>query len=114
MRFNVFKQNLKHIHKVNQMDLPCKLKLNRYADMTNHEFLSTRGSKLSHHRMLHGPWRNTGFRDAKTNDLPPSVHCRKNRAVTRVKNQGKCGKNDLLLQLKVHNQEILLSINFSS
>ncbi|KAM7269358.1 hypothetical protein ACFE04_024855 [Oxalis oulophora] len=46
-RFNVFKENLKHIHKVNQMDKPYKLKLNKFADMTNHEFVQSHTSKLN-------------------------------------------------------------------
>lgn len=93
IRFNVFKQNLKRIHKVNQMDKPYKLRLNRFADMTNHEFMSSRSSKVSHHRMLHGPRRQTGFMHGKTQDLPPSVDWRKQGAVTGVKDQGSCGKN---------------------
>ena len=91
--FNVFKQNLKRIHKVNQMDKPYKLRLNRFADMTNHEFMSSRSSKVSHHRILHGPRRQTGFMHGKTQDLPPSVDWRKQGAVTGVKDQGSCGKN---------------------
>ncbi|KDO82142.1 hypothetical protein CISIN_1g048002mg, partial [Citrus sinensis] len=91
IRFNVFKQNLKRIHKVNQMDKPYKLRLNRFADMTNHEFMSSRSSKVSHHRMLHGPRRQTGFMHGKTQDLPPSVDWRKQGAVTGVKDQGRCG-----------------------
>ncbi|KAE8724533.1 Vignain [Hibiscus syriacus] len=90
-RFNVFKENLKHIHKVNQMDKPFKLKLNKFADMTNHEFMSTRSSKVSHYRMFHGPRRLTDFRHEKTNNLPPSIDWRKKGAVTGVKDQGKCG-----------------------
>ncbi|XP_052481848.1 vignain-like [Gossypium raimondii] len=90
-RFNVFKENLKHIHKVNQMDKPYKLKLNKYADMTNHEFMSTRSSKVSHYRMLHGPRQMTDFRHYKTDNLPPSIDWRTKGAVTGIKDQGKCG-----------------------
>ncbi|XVF02611.1 hypothetical protein REPUB_Repub04eG0189900 [Reevesia pubescens] len=90
-RFNVFKENLKHIHKVNQMDKPYKLKLNKYADMTNREFMSTRSSKVSHYRMFHGPRRMTDFRHEKTDSLPPSIDWRKKGAVTDIKDQGKCG-----------------------
>ncbi|MBA0805525.1 hypothetical protein Gohar_005034 [Gossypium harknessii] len=90
-RFNVFKENLKHIHKVNQMDKPYKLKLNKYADMTNHEFMSTRSSKVSHYRMLHGPRQMTDFRHDKTDNLPPSIDWRTKGAVTGIKDQGKCG-----------------------
>lgn len=93
IRFNVFKQNLIHIHRVNQKDKPYKLKLNWFADMTNHEFMSSRSSKVSHHRMLRGPRRQTGFMHAKTDVLPPSVDWRKQGAVTAIKDQGKCGKN---------------------
>ncbi|XP_017972028.1 PREDICTED: vignain [Theobroma cacao] len=90
-RFNVFKENLKFIHKVNQMDKPYKLKVNKYADMTNHEFMSTRRSKVSHYRMFHGPRRVTEFRHEKTDILPPSIDWRKKGAVTGIKDQGKCG-----------------------
>ncbi|KAK6930923.1 Cathepsin propeptide inhibitor domain (I29) [Dillenia turbinata] len=45
-RFNVFKANVHHVHKVNKMNRPYKLKLNKFADMTNHEFSSSyAGSK---------------------------------------------------------------------
>ncbi|PPS17593.1 hypothetical protein GOBAR_AA02983 [Gossypium barbadense] len=90
-RFNVFKENLKHIHQVNQMDKPYKLKLNKYADMTNHEFMSTRSSKVSHYRMLHGPRQMTDFRHDKTDNLPPSIDWWTKGAVTGIKDQGKCG-----------------------
>uniref|UniRef100_A0A2K1R622 Cysteine proteinase n=1 Tax=Populus trichocarpa TaxID=3694 RepID=A0A2K1R622_POPTR len=79
-RFNVFKANLKHVHKVNSKDKPYKLKLNRFADMTNHEFL-----------MLHGPRQGTGFIHEGTSNLPSSVDWRKNGAVTSIRDQGKCG-----------------------
>lgn len=38
-RFNIFKENVKHVHKVNQMSRPYKLKLNKFADMTNYELI---------------------------------------------------------------------------
>ncbi|KAI8024387.1 Vignain [Camellia lanceoleosa] len=95
-RFNVFKENVKHIHKVNNMDKPYKLKLNRFGDMTNHEFRSTYGSKVKHFRMLHGGRSGTGgFMHEKTDNLPPSVDWRKKGAVSSVKDQGKCGKFSL-------------------
>ncbi|OMO81544.1 hypothetical protein COLO4_23525 [Corchorus olitorius] len=90
-RFNVFKENLKLVHKVNQMDKPYKLKLNKFADMTHHEFMSIRTSKVSHYRMLRGPRRQTEFSHAKTDTLPPSVDWRKKGAVTNIKDQGQCG-----------------------
>lgn len=39
-RFNVFKANVEHVHSTNKLDKPYKLKLNKFADMTNHEFRS--------------------------------------------------------------------------
>ncbi|KAL3819309.1 hypothetical protein ACJIZ3_005214 [Penstemon smallii] len=90
-RFNVFKANVQHIHEENQMDKPYKLKLNKFADMTNHEFRNFYSSKIKHYRMLHGDRATTGFMHAKTENLPESVDWRKQGAVTGVKNQGRCG-----------------------
>ncbi|XP_057811078.1 vignain-like [Salvia miltiorrhiza] len=90
-RFNVFKANAQHIHAVNEMGKPYKLRLNRYADMTNHEFRASYASKIKHHRMLRGSRASTGFMHEAAGDLPASVDWRARGAVTGVKNQGDCG-----------------------
>lgn len=96
-RFNVFKSNVKHIHKVNKMDKPYKLQLNKFADMTSHEFRNTYGSKVKHYRSLQGGRRNTEFMHENTENLPPTVDWRKKGVVTPVKNQGNCGNYSLKL-----------------
>ncbi|GER51562.1 cysteine protease CP8 [Striga asiatica] len=89
-RFNVFKSNVHHIHKVNQMDRPYKLKLNRFADMTNNEFRNFYSSKIKHHRMFRGPKASTTFMHEKVDNLPASVDWRQQGAVTSIKDQGNC------------------------
>lgn len=93
-RFNVFKENVMHIHHTNNKDKPYKLKLNKFADMTNHEFRTTyAGSKVKHHRMFRGPQHgNGGFMYENVKSVPASVDWRKKGAVTPVKDQGQCGK----------------------
>ncbi|PSR89486.1 Vignain like [Actinidia chinensis var. chinensis] len=92
-RYNVFKHNVHYVHNFNKKDKPYKLKLNKYADMTNHEFKSVfAGSKIRHHIMLRGGARGNGtFMHEKVERVPPSVDWRKKGAVTPVKDQGQCG-----------------------
>lgn len=93
-RFNVFKQNVMHVHNTNNKDKPYKLKLNKFADMTNHEFRNAyAGSKIKHHRMFEGKSRGSGsFMYENADSVPTSVDWRKKGAVTAVKDQGQCGK----------------------
>ncbi|CAN1291422.1 unnamed protein product [Linum perenne] len=79
-RFNVFKDNVMHVHETNKMDKPYKLKLNKFADMTNHEFKNT-----------FAPRGNGTFMYENVERVPPSVDWRKKGAVTPVKDQGQCG-----------------------
>ncbi|GAB4860546.1 hypothetical protein Ancab_035707 [Ancistrocladus abbreviatus] len=91
-RFNVFKANVRHINEVNKMNKPYKLSLNKFADLTNHEFRNLYSSKIKHHRMLQGRPRGSGnFMHEKAKNLPASIDWRAKGAVTPVKDQGQCG-----------------------
>ncbi|KDP30997.1 hypothetical protein JCGZ_11373 [Jatropha curcas] len=92
-RFNVFKHNVMHVHNTNKLDKPYKLKLNKFADLTSHEFRNSyAGSKIKHHRMFRGtPEGNVSFMYENVDRVPPSVDWRKKGAVTGVKDQGQCG-----------------------
>lgn len=93
-RFNVFRHNVLHVHKTNKKNKPYKLKINRFADMTHHEFRNSyAGSNVKHHRMLRGPKRGSGrFMYENVTAVPSSVDWREKGAVTDVKNQQDCGK----------------------
>ncbi|KAM7274594.1 hypothetical protein ACFE04_016460 [Oxalis oulophora] len=93
IRFNVFKHNALYVHETNKMDKPYKLKLNKFADLTNLEFRNTfAASKIKHHRMFRDPAHESGtFMYEKLESLPLSVDWRAKGAVTPVKDQGQCG-----------------------
>ncbi|GKD57852.1 peptidase C1A, partial [Tanacetum coccineum] len=92
-RFNVFKYNARHVHKVNKMNKPYKLELNHFANMTSHEFTSTYSSKVSHFRALKGDDEGTkqNIIYANVTDLPIRIDWRTKNAVTPAKNQLGCG-----------------------
>ncbi|XP_044951968.1 cysteine protease XCP1-like isoform X1 [Hordeum vulgare subsp. vulgare] len=91
-RYEVFRQNLKHIVETNQRNGSYWLGLNQFADVAHEEFkagylgLSTglAGAGVR----PRGP--TTAFRYEAAVDLPWEVDWRKKGAVTPVKNQGKC------------------------
>jgi KDEL-tailed cysteine endopeptidase len=98
-RFTVFKENVMHVHTTNKMDKPYKLKLNKFTDMTTHEFRRTYtgGSKVKHRRMVRGTPRGSGsFMYEKVDRVPHSIDWRKKGDATGVKNQGHCGKESLI------------------
>ncbi|GAB4860576.1 hypothetical protein Ancab_035736 [Ancistrocladus abbreviatus] len=85
-RFDVFKDNVRYIHKVNKMDKPYKLNLNKFADITNDEFKSLyASSEIKHPHMLNGTACDNGsFMYANVRYIPPSIDWRKKGAVTLV------------------------------
>lgn len=93
-RYNVFKSNVEHVHKTNQMDKPYKLKLNKFATLANHEFSHTyASSKIKHFQKLQGIEKSnaSSFMYENVSNLPPAIDWRTRNAVTPAKDQLKCG-----------------------
>lgn len=90
-RFEVFKDNLKHIDEINKKVTSYWLGLNEFADLTHDEFKATylglKGDLPRRSREVFS----SNLRYEDVNDLPKSVDWRKKGAVTDVKNQGQCG-----------------------
>lgn len=93
-RFNTFKSNAMHVLNTNKLNKPYKLKLNKFADMTNDEFKSLYANSNidCHGNIRASPRGKDTFMYDKVSNVPSSVDWRKNGAVTNVKNQGHCGK----------------------
>ena len=96
-RFKVFKNNAKHVFKVNLMGKSLKLKLNQFADMSDDEFRNMYSSNITYYKDLHAKkieatgGRIGGFMYEHANNIPSSIDWRKKGAVNAIKNQGRCG-----------------------
>lgn len=89
-RFEVFRDNLKHIDETNKKESSYWLGLNEFADLSHDEFKSKYlGLKIELPKRRDSP---EEFSYKDVTDLPKSVDWRRNGAVAHVKNQGACGK----------------------
>ncbi|KAJ4967897.1 hypothetical protein NE237_014598 [Protea cynaroides] len=93
MHINVFKEKAKFIYEFNKKDAPSKLELNRFADMTKHEIMTTYTgyhAMNSHNRIqLQGTIDSSKYNE--NIEIPTSVDWRTSGAITPVKDQGHCG-----------------------
>ncbi|KAG2702960.1 hypothetical protein I3760_06G115800 [Carya illinoinensis] len=88
-RFEVFKDNLKHIDQRNKESSSYWLGLNEFADITHEEFKNKYLGLKPELPRRRSSSKDFNYRDVE--DLPKSVDWRENGAVTPVKNQGSCG-----------------------
>lgn len=91
-RFEIFKDNLRFINEHNAQDLPYKLGLNRFADLTNDEYRNVFvGGRMDRSTRLMNHLSNDRYAFQAGDSLPESVDWRAKGAVAPVKDQGQCG-----------------------
>lgn len=97
-RFEIFKENVARIEAFNRAAIkPYKLGINKFADLTNEEFITKR-NKFKAHVCDSGRAISTSFKYENITSVLSALDWRTKGAVTPVKDQGQCGK-DLLIKL---------------
>ncbi|OAY60914.1 senescence-specific cysteine protease SAG39 [Manihot esculenta] len=88
MRYQIFKKNVERIESFNKASgKTYKLGVNKFADLTNEEFKTTRNRFKGHMCSAQaGP-----FKYENVSAVPSSMDWRKKGAVTAIKDQGQCG-----------------------
>uniref|UniRef100_A0A0A9AQG0 Uncharacterized protein n=1 Tax=Arundo donax TaxID=35708 RepID=A0A0A9AQG0_ARUDO len=87
-RFEVFKDNLKHIDEINKKVSSYWLGLNEFADLTHDEF---KAAYLGLRPSRDGSSGSFRYGGVSADDVPKAVDWRDKGAVTEGKNQGQCG-----------------------
>jgi cathepsin L len=88
-RFRIFKQNSDFVEKFNSEGHSFTVGLNRFADLTNTEFLEKYTGLLRPLVQVSDPEHEYEFDQSQA--LPTSIDWRAKGIVSRVKNQGSCG-----------------------
>ena len=114
-RFEIFKDNLKYIDEINAQNLPYRLGLNVFADLTNAEYRS----KYLGTRFAAGSRRNktsSRYQPRLGDKLPDSVDWREKGAVVPVKDQGSCGNFlfSRILPISIFSSFPIFTLNFLS
>ncbi|KAL6619642.1 hypothetical protein ACP70R_032106 [Stipagrostis hirtigluma subsp. patula] len=90
-RFEVFKDNLKHIDEINKKVTSYWLGLNEFADLTHEEFTAAYLGLRPRRSGAGEEERSFRYGGVGADEVPKEVDWRKKGAVTEVKNQGQCG-----------------------
>lgn len=91
-RLRVFEDNLDFVTRHNNMgNSSYTLSLNAFADLTHHEFKSSRLGFSSSTDLLSSRSKSGSEKLLDFRDVPASLDWRKSEAVTNVKDQGSCG-----------------------
>ncbi|KAM7500713.1 hypothetical protein LguiA_025127 [Lonicera macranthoides] len=94
IRFKIFKDNVKFVRNFNKAgNRTYKLAINKFADMTNQEFLASHTGNLMPSKNISSSttYNSFAYDNDGTTTVPLSRDWRKEGAVTPVKNQDQCG-----------------------
>ena len=89
LRFGIFVENVEKINRLNAENDSVKFAINKFADLTGHEFSSIYASGTFTEN--HSKFVQANTITLAEGDLPKAVDWRNKGAVTPVKDQGKCG-----------------------